>query len=79
MSKHLVHNQAAAFQFLEPGELRDRDFNLRLAAAHPADLAKNWVPYYEFHIMSEKTGLRAGEIHLRIGNTEHMRFGARQK
>ena len=62
------------FRFLEPGELHDDAIILRLVAAQPADPAKNWVPYYVFHIMSAKTGLRAGEIQLRVGNTEHMRL-----
>src|SRR5438067_8794678 len=61
-------------RFLEPGELRDGDITLRLVATQPADPAKGWVPYYVFHIMSSKTGRRAGEIHLRIGDTEHMRL-----
>jgi len=47
---------------------------LHLAAKQPADLTKGWVPYYVFHIMCAKTGPRAGEIHLRAGNTEHLRL-----
>jgi hypothetical protein len=68
------------FQFLEPGELRDDGDSaadgiiLQLVATHPADPVKNWVPYYVFHILSASTGHRAGEIQLRIGNTEHMRL-----
>ncbi|MGA3043320.1 MAG: GNAT family N-acetyltransferase [Bryobacteraceae bacterium] len=74
VSNELVHNETGAFRFLEPGELRDDDVSLRLVATHPADPTKNWVPYYVLHIVSAKTGRRAGEIHLRIGNTEHMRL-----
>ncbi len=74
MSNALVHNEAGVFGFLEPGELRDDDISLRLVATHPADLTKNWVPYYVFQIVSARTGRRAGEIHLRVGNTEHMRL-----
>src|SRR4051794_2316249 len=66
--------ETEAFRFLEPGELRDGDMSLRLVATQPADPTKNWVPYYVFHIMSATTGYRAGEIHLRVGNTEHMRL-----
>jgi predicted acetyltransferase len=62
------------FCFLDPGELRDESIVLQLVATHPADPARNWVPYYVFHIVSEEKGQRAGEIHLRIGNTEHMRL-----
>lgn len=69
-----MHEVAGAFQSFEPGELRDDDISLQLVATHPADPLKNWVPYYVFHILSVKTGRRAGEIHLRIGNTEHMRL-----
>ncbi len=47
---------------------------LHLVATHPADPVKGWVPYYVFHILSGETGGRAGEIHLRIGYTGHMRL-----
>jgi len=67
-------NDAADFRFLDPGELRDDRIILRLVATQPADPLKNWVPYYVFHIMTAKTAHRAGEIHLRIGDTEHMRL-----
>jgi len=69
-----MHSKGDQFHFLDPGDLRDGDLILQLVATHPADAAKGWVPYYEFHILSAKTGTRAGEIHLRIGNTEHMRL-----
>ena len=47
---------------------------LQLVATHAADPAKDWVPYYVFNIMHAETESRAGEIHLRIGNTDHMRL-----
>ena len=62
------------FQFLDPGELRDGDMLLALAATVPADPARNWVPCYVFHILVAETRRRAGEIEVRIGNTEHMRL-----
>jgi len=62
------------FQFLEPGELRTDDFHLELVATQPADPTKDWVPYYVFHIIDSNSDSRAGEIHLRIGNTKHMRL-----
>lgn len=65
---------AEAFQFLDPGDIRDADIFLRLAATQPADPDKGWVPYYVFHIMCAADGRRAGEIHLRIGNTDSMRL-----
>jgi tagatose 1,6-diphosphate aldolase len=63
-----------SFQFLDPGELRDENVILQLVATRAADPAKGWVPYYVFHILSAKTLARAGEIHLRIGDTTHMRL-----
>jgi predicted acetyltransferase len=66
--------QGGAFQFLEPGELRDDGITLQLVATQPADPLKDWVPFYVFHILSAGTGRRVGEIHLRIGDTEHMRL-----
>ena len=66
--------EPGCFRFLDPGELRDDELVLHLAATRAADPARGWVPYYVFHILCGKTGDRAGEIHLRIGNTEHMRM-----
>ncbi len=62
------------FQFLDVGDLRDDDIILQLMETRPADPAKGWVPYYVFHIVSVATGRRAGEIHLRIGDTGHLRL-----
>jgi hypothetical protein len=56
---------AGEFRFLEQGELGDDRLTLQLVARQPADPARNWVPYYVFHIVSAKTGRRAGEIRLR--------------
>jgi tagatose 1,6-diphosphate aldolase len=64
----------SGFVFLDPGELNDGVVRLHLVDRRPADPAKGWVPYYVFHIYGEGSGLRAGEIHLRIGNTDHMRL-----
>jgi predicted acetyltransferase len=69
-----VQNDEGAFRFVAPGELRDDEIVLRLVATQPADPTRNWVPYYVFHIEDVKTGRRAGEIQLRVGNTEHMRL-----
>ena len=69
-----MQTDSGPFQFFDPGDLRDNDLVLRLAATHPADPAKGWVPQYVFHIVSERMKCRAGEIHLRIGDTEHMRL-----
>jgi tagatose 1,6-diphosphate aldolase len=65
---------APPFQFLDPGELRDDDITLHLFATRPADPVRGWVPYYVFHIMIAGTERRAGEVQLRIGDTEHLRL-----
>jgi predicted acetyltransferase len=62
------------FEFLDPGELSDGVVRLRLADTKEADPARGWAPYYIFHIYSEPSDDRAGEIHLRIGNTDHTRL-----
>ena len=67
-------HEARIFRFFEPGDLRDDDIILQLMATQPADPLRDWVPYYVFHIFIADTGRRAGEIHLRIGDTEHMRL-----
>ena len=69
-----VENEAGEFRFLDPGELRDDGIILGLVAIQPGGPVKKWVPYQVFHIMNADSGDRAGEIHLRIGNTEHMRL-----
>jgi predicted acetyltransferase len=63
------------FSFLDPGDLRDGDLLLRLAETRPADpTTRDRVPSYVFDIISAETGARAGEIHLRLGNTEDLRM-----
>jgi tagatose 1,6-diphosphate aldolase len=67
-----MSGQPESFRFLEPGELRDDGIVLQLAATNQADPVKGWVPYYVFHIMSARNGERAGEIQLRVGDTQHL-------
>lgn len=62
------------FAFFDPGSLSDGIVRLELVGTLPADPLRGWVPYYVFHIYCAQSGNRAGEIHLRIGNTEHMRL-----
>lgn len=69
-----MDHQPDSFRFLNPGELRDDDIILQMVATRPADPAKGWVPYYVFHILAATTHARVGEIHLRVGDTEHMRL-----
>lgn len=65
---------SSCFTFLDPGELTDGVVRLQLVETRPADPARGWVPCYIFHIHTEQSGERAGEIHLRIGNTDHLRL-----
>ena len=74
VSKVVMPDAPEPFQFLDPGELHDELVSLQLIATHAADVAKGWVPYYVFHILSLETRERAGEIHLRVGDTEHLRL-----
>jgi tagatose 1,6-diphosphate aldolase len=69
-----MDGSGAGFVFLDPGELNDGVVRLHLVDRMPADPDKGWVPYYVFHIHGEESGHRAGEIHLRIGDTDHMRL-----
>ena len=62
------------FEFLDPGDLTDGVIRLRLIDTLPAEPRKGWAPYYVFHICVVESGDRAGEIHLRIGNTDSMRL-----
>lgn len=62
------------FKFLDPGDLSDGVILLRLAATFPADPMKGWVPYYVFHICLPESGLRVGEIQLRMGDTDRLRL-----
>jgi predicted acetyltransferase len=62
------------FEFLDPGELRDNDLMLKLVELRPEDSDRAWVPCYMFYIMSAESGRRAGEIQIRIGDTDHLRL-----
>jgi tagatose 1,6-diphosphate aldolase len=56
-----------AFQFLDPGELRDDDLRLILRQTTPAMCGR--VPTYRFEMMHATEGVPMGTIDLRIGNT----------
>lgn len=62
------------FVFFNPSDLNDGVVRLKLVETQQADSVRGWVPYYVFHIYCMTSDNRAGEIHLRIGNTEHMRL-----
>lgn len=57
------------FQFLNPGRLIDGDLQLALAAKHPADPVKKYVPGYEFQMHAQGSLRKVGSIRLRIGTT----------
>jgi predicted acetyltransferase len=62
------------FEFLDPGELRDGDLMLKLVDLRPPDADRGWLPCYMFYIVSAESGHRAGEIQIRIGDTDHLRL-----
>ncbi len=62
------------FRFLEPGKLVDEDLELVLAARHPADPVKRYVPDYEFEMRRTGAKTRLGLIRLRIGPARHLRY-----
>ncbi len=66
--------KAGAFQFLDPGPLRDGELSLVLEQCLPNDTVAGWTPTYEFTM---RVGVAiAGHINLRIGNTDHLRLYA---
>ncbi len=58
------------FQFLDPGELVDRDLELVLMQACPADPAKGYVPWYEFEMRSCPGDEAMGKLAFRIGDAD---------
>jgi predicted acetyltransferase len=57
------------FQFFDPGALVDRELSLELAARHPAEPVKKWVPSYDFHLHVGGRDESAGRINFRAGNS----------
>lgn len=53
--------------FLDPGELRDGDFQLVIVERRPADPAKGHVPVYNWDIIRAVDGVKMGEFGLKIG------------
>ena len=57
------------FAFLDPGELRDGDLFLHLRATHPADPAKDRVPWYGFELRTDaEPDTPAGFVNFRAVN-----------
>lgn len=69
-----AHSEADGFEFLDPGELRDGDLTLKLVDLRPADAVRGWAPCYVFYILNAESGRRAGEIQIRIGDSDHLRL-----
>lgn len=66
-------NNVYAFEFHDPGVLADGELELHLFAKEPPDLKRGWSPVYKFKMKLRGSNGAVGEIHLRIGNTEHLR------
>ena len=64
--------------FLEPGPLQDHDLSLRLTRCHLADPAMHCAPSYQFAMYLDKNPRVAGQIHLRLGDSEHLTHYAGQ-
>ncbi len=59
-----------AFQFADPGALRDDDLELVLRETTPAMSGR--VPTYRFEMMRQPDEARVGTVDLRVGNTEEV-------
>jgi tagatose 1,6-diphosphate aldolase len=63
------------FVFLDPGKLIDNELELVLAEKIPANNEKEYVPVYKFDMASVNTGEKMGQIILRVGNNENIKYG----
>jgi predicted acetyltransferase len=63
------------FKFLDPGKLIDNDLELVLQKTVPADPKKNYVPAYNFLMINKETTEKMGDIDLRIGYNQSIRYG----
>lgn len=60
-------------RFTDPGSLSDGMVRLSLKSyQEEVDESKGHVPFYEFEVIEESTGLPAGGIVLRVGYTAHV-------
>ncbi len=60
------------FEFQETGQLFDGELELVLVEKFPGDSSIGFVPAYKFKIVIAGQQQEIGEIHLRIGNTDHL-------
>jgi tagatose 1,6-diphosphate aldolase len=61
-------------EFLELGELRDKELQLTLAAREPANTARGYVPAYHFAMTLAESGGVVGEIRLRLGEPHFLKY-----
>lgn len=63
------------FKFLDPGRLIDDDLELVLVKKVPANKKKGYVSAYQFEMRNVKTGERIGDVTLRVGDNENIKYG----
>lgn len=63
------------FKFLTPGKLVDDDLELKLKSTEDAIPVKNYVPVYHFEMVNKNTGEKMGQIDLRVGFNENIKYG----
>ena len=62
------------FDWLNPGELVDRDLMLVLKARIPADQSRGYVPAYQFIMCPTGQLVTMGQIELRVGDRPRVRL-----
>ncbi len=62
------------FRFLDPGAPHDGELELALTDTAAADPSRNRVPVYFFDILSLQTREKMGNISLRVGYNESIRY-----
>ncbi len=62
------------FKFLDPEELIDNELSLILIEKNPAIPEKDYVPAYKFKMVNASTKEEMGQIDLRIGNNENIKY-----
>lgn len=63
------------FKFLKPGKLTDKNLELSLIKMIPADDSKGYVPSYNFELINTDTREKMGDINLRVGYNENIKYG----
>jgi len=67
--------EKAGFKFLKPGKLADGELMLKLSKKVLGNKDKDYAPSYEFEMINLKSKAGMGEIRLRIGNNENIKYG----